>query len=184
MHKDSKLIDFVLHLEKGIPEDVCKQALDLNIKKEEWHRGRWYSYGFNTWNENTHTVSQHLAHNELFCKQLVNWRDPYFTQTGVKVAVGRRTHPVLNKYEVGDYMDSHCDHIHSIFDGKLKGIPILTTLGVLNNDFEGGDFVMWGDYKFDLKIGDILAFPSIYTYPHEVKKVTKGIRYSWICWWF
>ena len=30
----------------------------------------------------------------------------------------------------------HADHIHSMFDGEKKGIPILSVLGVLNDDYE------------------------------------------------
>lgn len=37
-------------------------------------------------------------------------------------------------------MRKHYDHIHSIFDGQRKGIPVLSMLGILNNDYEGGEF--------------------------------------------
>ena len=43
------------------------------------------------------------------------------------------------------------DHIHSIFDGNIKGIPVLSVVGLLNDNYEGGDFVMFEDYKVSLK---------------------------------
>ena len=78
-------------------------------------------------------------------------------------------------------MALHADHIHSIFDGERKGIPILSVLGVLNDDYEGGEFVLI-DEKIDLSKGDIIIFPSNFMYPHKVEPVTKGTRYSYISW--
>ena len=92
-------------------------------------------------------------------------------------------HIRFNKYEVGSYMDMHHDHIHSIFDGKLKGIPILSIVGNLNDTYEGSEFYCRGQ-KIILKTGDILIFPSNFMYPHEVKKTTKGTRYSFVSWAF
>lgn len=87
-----------------------------------------------------------------------------------------------NKYEVCTNMKFHCDHIHTIFDGTKKGIPILTVLGLLNNDFEGGDFLMFDGKKVNLSAGDIIVFPSNFLYPHAVTTVTKGTRYSFVAW--
>ena len=78
-------------------------------------------------------------------------------------------------------MALHADHIHSMFDGERKGIPILSVLGVLNDDYEGDEFVLI-DEKIDLSKGDIIIFPSNFMYPHKVEPVTKGIRYSYISW--
>jgi predicted 2-oxoglutarate/Fe(II)-dependent dioxygenase YbiX len=78
-------------------------------------------------------------------------------------------------------MALHADHIHSMFDGERKGIPILSVLGVLNDDYEGGEFVLI-DEKIDLNKGDIIIFPSNFMYPHKVEPVTKGTRYSYISW--
>ena len=79
-------------------------------------------------------------------------------------------------------MAFHSDHIHSLFDGIRKGIPILSMLGVLNDDFEGGEFILFDNYKVDFKKGDLLIFPSIFLFPHRVEPVTKGTRYSYISW--
>ena len=78
-------------------------------------------------------------------------------------------------------MALHADHIHSMFDGERKGIPILSVLGVLNDDYEGGEFVLI-DEKINLSKGDIIIFPSNFMYPHKVEPVTKGTRYSYISW--
>ena len=91
------------------------------------------------------------------------------------------THVRFNKYAENKKMALHADHIHSMFDGERKGIPILSVLGVLNDDYEGGEFYLI-DEKTDLSKGDIIVFPSNFMYPHKVEPVTKGTRYSYISW--
>lgn len=89
----------------------------------------------------------------------------------------------FNKYAVDTEMRPHADHIHDIFQGNERGIPILSLVGLLNDDFEGGEFCFY-DEAIDLKKGDLLLFPSIFLYPHHVKKVTKGVRHSFVMWFF
>ena len=80
-------------------------------------------------------------------------------------------------------MALHCDHIHDMFDGTRKGIPTLTILGLLNDDFEGGEFLMFDEEKeIKLKAGDIMIFPSVFLYPHKVAAVTKGVRDAFVSW--
>lgn len=88
----------------------------------------------------------------------------------------------FNRYDVNTQMRIHCDHIHTLFDGQQKGIPVMSALGILNDDYEGGEFLMFGDEKIDLRKGDIMVFPSNFLYPHLVKPVTSGVRYSFVSW--
>ena len=69
-----------------------------------------------------------------------------------------------------------------IFDGERKGIPVLSIIGLLNDDYKGGELIMFNDYEIKLKEGDVLLFPSSFLYPHLVKPITKGIRYSLVSW--
>ena len=86
------------------------------------------------------------------------------------------------RYFPGQTMQNHCDHIHDIFDGERKGIPTLSIIGILNDDYEGGELIMFEDKKIDTKKGDLLIFPSNFLYPHKVTPVTKGVRYSYVSW--
>lgn len=86
-----------------------------------------------------------------------------------------------NKYVKNRRMELHVDHIHSLFDGERKGIPALSILGLLNDNFNGGEFIMW-DKDMKLKAGDIIIFPSNFLYPHKVNKITDGERFSVINW--
>ena len=88
----------------------------------------------------------------------------------------------FNKYDTDKQMASHCDHIYNIFDGERRGIPILSIVGVLNDSYSGGDFIMFEEEKIDINSGDILIFPSVFLYPHKVDPVTAGTRFSYVAW--
>jgi hypothetical protein len=87
----------------------------------------------------------------------------------------------VNKYNKNTNMAVHVDHIYDLFDGKEKGIPVLSIVGLLNDNFKGGEFEICNQ-KLLLKQGDVLIFPSNFMYPHQVKTITKGIRYSFVSW--
>jgi hypothetical protein len=88
------------------------------------------------------------------------------------------------RYTPDTGMRKHCDHVHSMFDGQKKGIPVLTVIGLFNDNFKGGEFVLFDDEVIPMEKGDILVFPSIFLYPHTVQKVTEGVRYSGSSWVF
>ena len=108
-----------------------------------------------------------------YIKELdVAWFDSWKGYTSIR----------YNKYEIGTKMNIHCDHIHSMFDGERKGIPVLSLLGTLNEDYEGGDLFFWDDIKVNIPVGHVAVFPSNFLYPHYVSTVTKGVRYSYVSW--
>jgi len=85
----------------------------------------------------------------------------------------------LNKYDVGGFMAKHTD-IHIIVMDKIC-IAQASLLFFLNDDYEGGDFII-SNCHFRPKKGDAIIFPSNFMFPHEVKEVTKGTRWSIISW--
>jgi hypothetical protein len=88
----------------------------------------------------------------------------------------------FNRYKENQTMLKHIDRIKSIFDGTRRGVPLLSVVGLLNDNFSGGDFIMFDDYKVNLKAGDIMIFPSSFTFPHHVTHITEGTRYSFVSW--
>ena len=78
-------------------------------------------------------------------------------------------------------MINHCDHVHHMPEKIINGIPILSIIGMLNNDYEGGKLIFY-DKEYKLKKGEIIVFPSNFLYPHKVTKITKGERYSFVVW--
>lgn len=182
------ITDFVLHAKELIPRDVCAEVLEQAHASESWYTGQWYNNQDDSWSKKSYSqhAIQPIDAGKEFYKAVDEWKSIYLeAHPSLNFSPPTKfTTPKINKYPVGSGMDAHVDHIHSIFDGKHKGIPIMTTLGILDDQFEGGEFVMYDNLVIDLKPGDLLAFPSLFIYQHEVKKVTKGTRYSWISWWF
>lgn len=76
------------------------------------------------------------------------------------------------RYEPGDYFNRHIDqNEHSEFNRDF-----LYNVNVrLNDDFEGGEFWL-NDKPFHRPIGEVYHYKS--TEWHEVKKITKGKRYT------
>lgn len=85
-------------------------------------------------------------------------------------------------YKPGELMALHCDHIHDIFDGQIKGIPVLSVIGTLNDNYTGGELVLFKDTVIEMKQGDIVIFPSCFLYPHKVNPVLTGERNSFATW--
>jgi len=91
--------------------------------------------------------------------------------------------PKFNRYKKGCQMQPHVDHIKSLFDGKYRGVPVLSIIGLIGDAFDGGEFYCRGK-EIPLNKGDILIFPSCFLYSHEVKKVKSGVRYTFVSWAF
>ena len=87
----------------------------------------------------------------------------------------------MNRYKIGGFMNQHIDNIH-YSHGQKQGYPHLTSLLFLNDDFEGGDFVLCGDKYIEKIQGSAVVFPSNFMFPHEVKEVTNGKRFSVMTW--
>ena len=87
----------------------------------------------------------------------------------------------MNRYKEGGFMQSHIDNIHHSH-GQKQGYPHLTSLIFLNDDYEGGEFVICGDKYIEKIQGSAVVFPSNFMYPHEVKEVTDGKRFSVMTW--
>jgi predicted 2-oxoglutarate/Fe(II)-dependent dioxygenase YbiX len=125
----------------------------------------------------------HVSTREILMQRIWDGYKLYQTELNFSWFKGwRGFSPVrFNRYNVNSVMSKHCDHIHTVFDGTKKGIPILSAVGILNDDYSGGEFVMW-DEVIEVKAGDLLVFPSVFLYPHMVKPVLSGTRYSFVSW--
>ena len=83
----------------------------------------------------------------------------------------------LLKYDKGGFYKSHFD------DNKKRTRRVSISL-LLNDDYDGGEFQFFGDYKIPLKAHSAIVFPSNFCYPHEVLPVKSGTRYSIVTWIF
>ena len=94
--------------------------------------------------------------------------------------VSRLTDFRINRYGVGGFMSNHVDNIHHSH-GQQYGFPQATILLFLNNEYDGGEIII-ANKQFEPEKGSAIIFPSNFMYPHEVLKVTKGDRWSMVCW--
>lgn len=98
----------------------------------------------------------------------------------LKINITILTPPRINRYDVGQDMKVHNDLIH-VDESHTKVHPKLSLVGLLNDDFSGGDFKLVSE-TIDFSKGDILVFPSNFMYTHLVTKVTQGKRFSFVAW--
>ena len=187
------LSKYVANYENFLDADYCKKAVK-DLKKAEWSTHQFYQASSNDYvsyeNELSVSWSNIKQRQEIqdklweglqrYCKELpeVAGADVHNWFCGWNGYSELR----FNKYDKKTQMKLHCDHIHSMFDGNRKGIPALSLLGCLNDDYEGGELIFWDDTEIELKGGSLLIFPSNFLYPHEVKPVKKGSRYSYVSW--
>jgi predicted 2-oxoglutarate/Fe(II)-dependent dioxygenase YbiX len=86
----------------------------------------------------------------------------------------------INKYGTGGFMSEHIDNIHHSH-GQKWGYPHVTILLYLNDDYDGGEFVVAGK-EIKPNKGSAIVFPANFMYPHEAKIVTEGTRWSVLAW--
>ena len=185
-------IEDYIYVKNHIPTQVCELLID-ECNKKEWKKHTWNNYATGTFeSEPTKELDVMPCTKEQQNKitpYLIKALDAYqvkHTWPGDKTQGPWLTKfsPIrFNKYEVGTMMRIHYDHIHSIFDGKMKGVPLVSIVANLNENYEGSEFYCRGK-EIKLKTGDILLFPSNFMYPHEVKEAKKGVRYSFVSWAF
>jgi hypothetical protein len=84
------------------------------------------------------------------------------------------------KYENNGFYKWHTDH--------FSEIPrTMSCILLLNNDYEGGSLCFRnpdgsGEWEIEVKPNRMIIWPSNFMYPHTVKPVTKGTRYSVVAW--
>ena len=84
------------------------------------------------------------------------------------------------KYENTGFYSWHVDH--------FAEVPrTMSCILLLNNDYEGGNLCFRnpdgsGEWEVDVKPNRLIIWPSNFLYPHTVKPVTKGTRYSVVAW--
>jgi hypothetical protein len=84
------------------------------------------------------------------------------------------------KYEDKGFYDYHVDH-HAAIPRTLSCIILL------NNDYVGGELCFFDDinkeeFCVQPRPGRMIMWPSNFLFPHKVKPVTKGKRFSVIIW--
>lgn len=188
---DFKLTDFIIQ-KNVVSKELCKEIIDLTAN-DDWQKHQWYmvqddkSVSYDD-KELDVLFPNPILTSKLFEIVVGNFAQ-YFeicTELSSQINYSKTINSCcgirLNRYTPGNTMRTHIDHIHSLFDGRQKGIPVLSMIGILNEDYDGGELVFFDNYKIKTKTGDLIIFPSCFLYPHAIEEVTKGTRYSFVSW--
>ena len=189
--KKERIEDYI-YVTNVIPSEVC-DSLITDIEKNTWSPHTWYNPNTDvSTSEETKeldVLGANIEHHNILSPYIIeaarqyNSIYAYMDNLRTQQIVSKFCSIRFNRYSKDQIMRKHYDHIHSIFDGKEKGVPVLSFIGNLNEGYEGGELVFFdGEVKLDLKAGDICMFPSCFMYPHQVYEVTKGKRYSFVTW--
>ena len=184
--KNLQLKNFI-HIERGlIPKDTCRFVID-SIKNKSWSSHLWSTDGKDSFSYPTKELDVLEATPDLedILNPLISLSVKYYNDFIGSEKVSQVTcfSPIrFNRYQKGQTMRIHCDHIKTLFEGEVRGIPVLSIIVNFNDDYKGGDLIFWDDYKVDLGEGDVVVFPSLFLFPHRIEKVTENIRYSGVAW--
>jgi len=188
----NNLKDYILHVDHWIPKNICQKSIEELSENKTWQRHQYSdSKTFIRESKNKDKeldicIGTNLTHlkklHDLTWKALEKYI--LIDKIGGETLKGWSGFSQIrfNRYNKNQIMSKHSDHIHSLFTGTVRGIPVLSIVGVLNDDYKGGEFIMFDDYEIKFKAGDLIIFPSVFLYPHLVKPVKKGIRYSFVSW--
>jgi hypothetical protein len=148
---------------------LCKKTI-TKIKKSTWQTHGWQSYGGVT--------DKNLGEEELTVTYALNAREEnaeimkaFHTALGMYITAinmpwfngwAGYTQVRYNRYQEKNIMDIHCDHIYNVFDGQRKGIPTLSIVAGLNNNYDGGRFTMFEDMEINLKPAHDLGMTTVW----------------------
>ena len=180
---------YIGYYEEVVPHVLCKDIINygFNFKPSTYsnHQGKkelkepkegW-------WDERVRMEEVWLLENDKFysdLKVVFNRVIREYSKEHELFSCKRHTDFRLNKYIEGGFMSKHCDNIHHSH-GQEYGFPQVSALLFLNDDYDGGEFVV-ADKVYNTKKGSGIIFPSNFMFPHEVKPITKGIRWSVVTW--
>ena len=177
-----KITDYIHCYENVLDKNVCKAIID-NSKDSNFFRAQTgIELGTNKPSKYRTCYTNNL--DKKFDKDVYDAvgtvlklyaKDHPFFNSGINVEDTGYEHLIYIGAQGGEYKE-HTDHTD--FDPR-----ILTCSVILNNNYDGGDFVFFsGTYKIPPKTGSAVVFPSNFCFPHAVTPVTNGDRHAIITW--
>tara|TARA_B110000495_G_C22828654_1_gene483519 strand:+ start:25 stop:564 length:540 start_codon:yes stop_codon:yes gene_type:complete len=176
------LSSWIEYYDNIVPDDLCKE-----IMKYPW---TWKNSTYSS-NEGVNSDSQNrVLMDEVWVEDL-NRPYPRLKESVLKImklygekhknfSCVHHTDFRINRYGVDGFMSLHSDNIHHSH-GQRYGYPQATVIFFINNEYEGGEFIVENN-SYKTKSGSGIIFPSNFMFPHEVKPITKGERWSIVSW--
>jgi hypothetical protein len=148
-----------------------------NESKVDFNIRRTYAHSLSNLNKNMSCVHWHNLLSNYFDSKLKDYsKDLKILDFNYK----RILDIEILKYENTGFYTWHVDH--------FADIPrTMSCILLLNNDYEGGNICFRnpdgsGEWEVEVRPNRMIIWPSIFLYPHTVKPVTKGKRYSVVAW--
>jgi predicted 2-oxoglutarate/Fe(II)-dependent dioxygenase YbiX len=138
------------------------QEFNLNLNSESQTKIHWFNY-----------LTRKLS------DLIINYERDVLK--GVSLNISKFNEINILRYENQGHYKPHVDDC-------INHHRTLSIILLLNDDYEGGELIFKSvDLQKDLHIIDVkknraVLFPSNFMYPHTVKPVTKGTRYSIVSW--
>jgi len=185
------LQDYIKVYENFLDKDFCSEVIDT-LEKNKWSTHQFYKARTNSYESSDTELQVSMSCDSIAQQKLINDKiwfaiEKYvlkdFEEFAEHFPGWDGYSPIrFNKYEENTEMHLHSDLVRGLFTGERRGIPLLSVVGLLNDNYEGGEFIMWRDTKIELPTGSIMIFPSNFLYPHQVTPIMKGVRYSYVSW--
>ena len=179
------LENYVKEFRNIVPEDLCDAIIDEYSNCDDWRGGET---GSGLWTDVRNVDEIHISDagiirdsqirrelDDRLFKSIESVPREYhqqFRHFTMSIDTGYQ----LLRYNEGQFYTQHVD----MFGTQQRSLSCSL---ILNDDYEGGEFSFWDDTKtYNPSKGSALVFPSNFLYPHQIKKITKGQRYSIITW--
>lgn len=182
------LKDYIVVIKNAVPSELCDAVINEYADSNEWSKAsitkdrivddtsrNCSSIGISYEDVISRNYDTRLNLDQQLYQVVTNCIKQYiskFPNCNIESDTGYD----LLQYKEGGFYTQHVDS----FTQQFRSVSCSL---LLNDDFEGGEFAFFdGEIVYKLNKGDVLMFPSNFMYPHEVKKVTSGTRYSIITW--
>ncbi|MFK8050672.1 MAG: 2OG-Fe(II) oxygenase [Halioglobus sp.] len=181
------VLDYIRYFPNFVDSQLCDDVLNHYKENAQWQSSTFSDgTGVLPGSEERVKMDEYWIHqDEKYYHELkVFFRNAVmeYIQAFPQIAPQAFTSFRMNHYPVGGFMESHIDNIHHSH-GQEYGYPHLTALVLLNDDYAGGDFELCGGgFVANKQKGSVIVFPSNFMFPHEVKRVTEGDRFSLMTW--
>ena len=180
--KDLIMEKYIGYYEEVVPHVLCNDLINygFNFQPSTYssHKGRTETSEERVRMEEVWIKNGNLYYNDV--KAAFEYAIKKYLEAHPLFAVQHITDFRINRYVEDGFMSSHVDNIHHSH-GQQYGYPQVSILLFLNDDYKGGEFVV-ADKWYHPTRGSAIVFPSNFMFPHEVKIVTKGVRWSILAW--
>jgi len=183
------LENYVKYYPKILGPDWCEHLInEFNSNNQFIQLKHWESHGIDRDNDLKHlyepVVDVFEEAKDLYLEDVdinhPNKDFTYFVEWGNKCRI--------QHFKEGGYMPTHVDNTVSqlpkkeypnngLHFGSSSADSKLSLVLHLNDNYEGGNFHV-NDKEYITKQGSVMVFPSAFMFPHGVKEVTKGERWS------